>query len=449
MDSQVDFIRCPIYKGFKSSPNKDVVFTDSKVYTFLNLHESISSIEQSLRQRYSLFPYQPVSIQIDDTYSVILTFFALLRLGIPVLIINPKSPESEVRKLMEKSNSVALISRLLSFSKNEPTPKVSVNNFSVQSNETYMINPNHWAHIVPTSGSSGDSKLAVLTVGNYISHVEASQKLIPIDNSSMWSLSLPLYHVSGMAIVFRVLLNEGMISLRLSQKSSTHISLVETQLKKILSEDKTTLINKKCILLGGSAISLSLLETCKTLKLNVFYSYGMTESTSQIATLGKVLPHMTLKLEGEEIYIKGPSLFKGYLHKGYCSLTTDHDGFFNTGDLGEFKNDELIIIGRKDRLFISGGENVYPEEIEKSLRSLSYITEAYVISVSDEKFQSKAVVFCSPFDEEILNRLKNDLKLMLPSFKIPKEFLALSNKHLENKLKVSLNDLETIYLNTH
>jgi len=252
-----------------------------------------------------------------------------------------------------------------------------------------------------TSGTTDRPKIACHTLGNHIHSALGIFSEIPLGPEDRWHLSLPLHHVAGIAILFRCYLSGASILLSPDLSYATHISLVPTQLGR-LKENRF-----KVILLGGAPISPDHISG------NIFESYGMTEMSSTIALSGRVLPHRLVKIENGEIHVQGKTLFSGYL--GHPPV----EGWFPTGDLGYFDAaNQLHFTGRKDSLFISGGENIQPEEIEKHLKTLPQIIEAVVVGAPDPEFGKKPVAFLQPLcytqaEVEIL------LKEKLPKFKIP------------------------------
>lgn len=438
MDTKLTQIRCPIYNGFITTPDSMCMYSETHNYTYKEFHNLSLQCMHHIKTRYTISSHTIVTLQLSSVFDTILYFWSLLRLGVPVLIINPQSPNRDRDDLMSKAESTILISN------NNILECAGAIDFL--ENAPIYLHLKSWVHIVPTSGSSGASKLAVLSLQNYIESVNASQELIPVTNSSVWALMLPLFHVSGMSIVFRSFCNGGAISLVLSSHI-THISVVETQLKRLLETDRSLLSKASYILLGGGSLSPSLLAYCSNESLPIFPTYGMTEFTSQISTHGSILSHALVTIKNNCIWVKGESLFKGYLNHGMCTLKTDENGYFYTGDLGEIDSENrLIVKGRNDRLFISGGENVSPEEIENALYACSKFKKVCVISVPDSTFQEKGIAFLDPFDEEIIPELVQKLKQQIASYKIPKEFLPLPTHFKKDKLKLSFSELKKEYI---
>lgn len=321
------------------------------------------------------------------------------------------------------------------------------------------------ATIIFTSGSTGSAKAAVHSIGNHFFNALGSNSNIPFAPGDRWLLSLPLYHVGGMAIIFRSLLSGGSVaipdrSLSLQENLAglhiTHLSLVATQLYRLLENYSTGSISlPKAILLGGSAIPPSLIRRAVEYKLPIFTSYGSTEMASQITTTrpgdnlqhlltsGRLLPHRKLKiaLDGE-ILVGGDTLFQGYLENGICKSAKDPSDWFHTGDLGELDKDGYLhVIGRKDNMFISGGENIHPEEIERHLLQMDEIAQAIVVPVNDEIFGKRPAAFIRYKEKIHPELIRKHLLKLLPKFKTPDYFFELPISDDSERLKADRHAL--------
>jgi O-succinylbenzoic acid--CoA ligase len=160
---------------------------------------------------------------------------------------------------------------------------------------------------------------------------------------------------------------------------------------------------------------------------------------SQVATLksphdlrknpklsGQILPYRKVKLSSEgEILVKGKVLFTGYIKQNRVYLPLDKEGWFQTGDLGEFDDqDNLIVKGRRDNMFISGGENIHPEEIEECLLTHPNILQTIVVPFKNDEFGQRPVAFLKKRNKRITSLLEitSYLQKYLPKYKIPDSF---------------------------
>ncbi|GIU20646.1 MULTISPECIES: o-succinylbenzoate--CoA ligase [unclassified Shewanella] len=276
------------------------------------------------------------------------------------------------------------------------------------------IDPDAAVNAILTSGSSGTPKAAAHSLANHMASAAGSSELITLAAEDSWLLSLPLFHIGGLAILNRcalagacVVFEDKNLSLaeQLIRDSVSHLSLVSAQLQQLLNPDSESdagcnpendcLAQVKAMLLGGGAISANLLAELSKRDIKAYTSYGMTEMGSQITTgiartdgsSGKLLSGRELKIIDGEIWLKGECLFLGYLAEDGFNLPLDKDGWFYSKDLGHFDaNGNLCIDGRADNMFISGGENIQPEEIEAALKLHPLISDAIVFPVADAKF---------------------------------------------------------------
>ncbi|MEM8558733.1 MAG: o-succinylbenzoate--CoA ligase [Bacteroidota bacterium] len=284
------------------------------------------------------------------------------------------------------------------------------------------------ATLIHTSGSSGTPKAALHTWGNHAWSARGWIDRLGLGPGHRWLLDLPLYHVGGLAILVRCALAGAAVVLpppktplveAVRRYGVTHASLVATQLRRALDTatpaDLNALRGMDALLLGGSAIPDDLLREAYDAGLPILTSYGMTEMSSTVTatppdasfdalrTAGAVLPHRELRLaDDSEILVRGRTRFAGYLaHNDDVGATLtepfDADGWFATRDIGawvEIDGQRLLrVVGRKDRMFISGGENIQPEAIEAALLRLPSVRRASVVPVADAEFGHRPVAF--------------------------------------------------------
>jgi O-succinylbenzoic acid--CoA ligase len=333
------------------------------------------------------------------------------------------------------------------------------------------ININSSATIVFSSGSTGKPKGVLHSLGNHLYSAAGSNENIPIGPGESWLLSLPIHHVSGLESLFRAFLGGGSVTVPEPEASIeksilipgvSHVSLVHTQLSRLLKNPAAvrSMRHLKAILVGGSAIPDQIIERSYQLDLPVYKSYGSTEMASQITTTGKgdslerlyssgrLLRYRSLSIANDgEILVRGETLFQGYVHGNRLDNATDRRGWFHTGDIGRLDDvGYLTVLGRKDNMFISGGENIHPEEIEQALLNIKNIENAVVIPVEDEEFGMRPAAFIKyalpTFPDEIY--LRKILKESLPKFKIPDYFFPWPQGMDETGLKRDRKALQTL-----
>ncbi len=184
-------------------------------------------------------------------------------------------------------------------------------------------------------------------------------------------------------------------------------------------------------------MSASLVDEAVGRGLPIHTSYGLTEMASQVATTpqgasskelhtsGRALPGREVSISGTgEILVRGNTLFAGYVEGESLDRSLDEDGWFHTGDLGELDEEGYLrVLGRKDNLFVSGGENIQPEEIEEAIAGLPGVEAAVVVPVPDPEFGHRPVAFVRTKTDAVrLEHLARALEPVLPRFKIPVAF---------------------------
>lgn len=422
---------CPVKEAARFCPQKCAIARQNERVSYGELNQNIEKAQKKVRGKKILLCHPP-------TIHSISVLFAAFRENSPVFIGSFRLPFSE---LIKKGRELGCSLFIATEKEKEMDAAVctlddvfALPDVSGQ-NEPYLEEDSP-SVLLMTSGSTAIPKIAQLTLGNLYYNAPAVISCVNLQENDNWLLSLPLFHVGGLSIIFRSFLAKATLSLpcstltfaeNLQSLQPTHLSLVPTQLLRLLNEKNTAFFkNLKCLLLGGAPISQSLYEEGKARHLPLFLTYGLTEMASAVVItdvpkirdgrtfLGHPLPFRELKVEDGEIFVKGKTLFYGY-HPEKMS------GWFATRDFGVFDEQlGLAILGRKDRLFISGGENIQPEEIERALLQLPEIVEAIVVPKKHPEFDAVPFAFVR-FSKKIVAKknIFERLKEILPKFKIP------------------------------
>lgn len=378
-----------------------------------------------------------------------ITLWALFRMGAVVCPVNPAFPEKNVDAV------IALLEpccRVGEAKRNPPSNPQAGMEKQGQSRLSSFAWDSPCFSIVMTSGSSGVPRAAVHSADNHIQAALAANRNMPLAPGDRWLLSLPLFHVAGLAILFRcalagaaVVVPEADRTLEelLIQSCVTHVSLVPTQLHRLLESSQAIemLRSMKGILLGGAPASPALIRRAFDAGLPLVCSYGMTETSAQLCattpgasldsllTSGYPLLPDTLRIASDNaIEVCGSALFQGYVTKDsdYHLPLTD-DGWFRTGDVGYLdEQGRLHVTGRADAMFISGGENIQPEEIEGVLCALPGIRRAVVVPVAHDEYGMVSAAFLDMMEQNTIDEvsLRAELAKRLPRFKIPRHFLS-------------------------
>ena len=310
------------------------------------------------------------------------------------------------------------------------------------------------AAIVFTSGTTGRPKGAVLTRGNQLASARAAAVVLPLAPGDRWLASLPFFHVGGLGIVQRCLLSGACVVLPASfsaedldhaieEESVTHLSVVDATLRRILeSRGGRPLPDRvRAVVVGGGPVSPALVEACP----QALATYGLTESCAMATlvrpgsppaarrTAGQALPGIGLRIaEDGVIELRGPTVMRGYLDDAAATAAAIRDGWLRTGDLGELDPDgSLRVLARRDDLIVSGGENVYPAEIEQALLAHPAVADALVVGVPDERWGEvplALVVLRGPAEPDLRAFLETRLaRYKLPRIVFERELPRLAN----------------------
>lgn len=295
-----------------------------------------------------------------------------------------------------------------------------------------------------TSGSSGYPKALLHGWDAHLANAKGAAERIPLSPGCGWLLSLPLHHVSGISVLIRCLSSGATIvipdhalplEIQIS-KRVTHLSVVALQLERLLHA-RAPLHRLNAVLAGGGPIPASLIERSIKSGVPLHLTYGMTETASQITTTeklttcpspihaGKPLPEREVRLSASgEVQVRGRILAKGVLKSsGQIESITDAEGWASTRDVGSFnENNELTILGRCDRMIISGGENIHPEAIEAILRDVPEVARVAVVGVTHPVYGMRPMAFVAgSVNKDTLRDFLSDRveKLAIPDVFMP------------------------------
>lgn len=317
--------------------------------------------------------------------------------------------------------------------------------------------------IVYTSGTTGNPKGALLTFGNFWWNITGSALNLGVGRDDDWLACMPLFHVGGLSILLRsivygmgVTLHESFDAAKVNRAiddgNVTLLSVVAVMLERMLAERGSEPYPQslRAVLVGGGPVPAVLLRRALALGAPVLQTYGLTEAASQVATLGpddglrklgsagqplfSVGLHIlsperrggdgTELAPGEigEIAVSGPTVSPGYWDGATGAPRVRSTGLFRTGDLGYVDEEGyLYVVDRRDDLFVSGGENVYPAEVEAVLTAHPSIAEAAVVGEPNLEWGRVPVAFVvaregqQPTEEDI----RRHCRALLAAYKVP------------------------------
>jgi len=371
-----------------------------------------------------------VPLVAEPTPDAIVALLAALEHGIPVLLLHPSSPAHEHQRLIERAERHA----------GDLQPGDAI--------------------LVPTSGSTREPRLVIHTRGSLLASISASAvRLGAPTDGTRWLLSLTFAHVGGLLILLRSLALGGTVVVArsartpkelapfLAEKRVTHLSLVPTQLARLLDDPSFVFpASVRSVLVGGAAASPSLRASAALRHAPVSYTYGLTEMASQVATerpsaetaetaetageistssVGQPLVGVNVVVDDDQrLSVGGPMLMRGYL--GEEPLRAG--ALFRTGDAGQLdEHGALSLLGRLDDLIISGGENVAPQLVEAALGAVAGVSEVCVVGLPSAEWGQTVVAAVVPRDraqdrEHLARELEAVARAHLPTFARPKAY---------------------------
>jgi o-succinylbenzoate---CoA ligase len=397
--------------------------------------EAIVDLADRILAEFTKSSPQFISIATTDSIEFIALFMVGVRLGIPIFLGNPQWGSIEWEQI---ANLTARVDRQL---------------------HQNLI-------MIPTGGSSGKIKFAVHSWETLSASVRGFWEFYEVEEIDS-ICTLPLYHVSGLMQLMRSLLTNGKLLItgfhHLCEDSANYISsnyfisLVPTQLHKLLDLAPEWLSQFKTILLGGAPPSLDLLARARAARLPLALTYGMTETGSQITSLkpaeflagnnscGRILPHAQIELRSIEadgigsISIASQSLMLGY----FPSL--DLPKYFEPDDLGSIDDrGYLTIIGRTSGKIISGGENVYPIEVIDAIMATGLVNDVWVFGVPDRYWgQIVTAIYVAKDLDLSVDILKGSIAGKVSKYKIPKSWIKVDKiprNALGKAIEIELRD---------
>ena len=414
----------------KPDPQATFVIADGMELSFAQVDQMAAAACEVITSRAALKPGDKVALLMTSPLPFVLSLLALMRLGAVSVPINTRLTGRELRWQVKNADCRLMLC--------EPATRELAAQSGIDTLELPPISPSDAASdysgygafklsddfaIMHTSGTSGQPKAAVLTYGSVYHSAMASAKRLGKAADERWLCVLPLYHVGGLSIVLRSLIYGTAVEFGpsapfdldaanriLSGQPISLVSLVPTMLQRLLNAKvRPWNAHLRLILLGGEAPSTQLISRCAADNLPIATCYGMTETASHVAT---ALPEQVYAKPGSvgnarqegvelrvideagsdapvgipgEVLVKGGMLMRGYYQDSHATAQALRGGWLHTGDIGYMDADgDMFILQRRTDLIVSGGENVYPAEVEAVLRGHPSIAEAVVLGLPDE-----------------------------------------------------------------
>jgi O-succinylbenzoic acid--CoA ligase len=434
----------------EQNPDRVALSFGDLTWTFAELDNEVAELARKLAAAGVVQGDRVATILHNGALAAMLPH-ALLRLSATLVPLYTRLSEAEIAWQIEDIDPRLVIVE-------DRTPHLFVN--AINSRDLDSITPSnvdlrmthqsdHVASIIYTSGTTGRPKGAMLTLANFWWSAVGSALNLGVSEDDRWIACLPLFHVGGLSIVFRsaiygtrIIVHDGFDAASVNadiDRGATIVSVVSVMLERVLDDRGKRKLPQtfRCALVGGGPTPKILLERCISAGLPVAHTYGLTETCSQVATLspadavrklgsaGKPLHPNEIRLEGNEgeILVRGPIVMSGYYNQADATQRALEGGWLHTGDIGRLDDEGfLYVLDRRDDLIITGGENVYPAEVESALLAHDSVVEAAVIGIDDPTWGQRVVAVARLCREIQVEDLETHCRALLAAYKVPREF---------------------------
>ncbi len=397
--------RCPVAVAAEKNGDAPALVANGRTYSYAQLDGEVRRAVAWLR-RQGVEHESRVGVVAANRVETVVLFHAVGRLGAALVPFNVRLSAAELEGLVGKAGCPVILAdeggqRLVPRAQRFDAWGDSADAAEGNAEEAVVA-------VLYTSGTTGEPKPIALTRAQFEASAAASGASLGNDSQQKWLLCLPLFHVGALALVSRcafygatVVLEQGFDAARTSSLVDagqvTHASLVATALRRWVAERAGRRVPQAlhAVLVGGGPLPIALWKEARALGIPVLQTYGLTEACSQVTTerlgeadgttAGPPLPGVEVRVVAEsgcdcmlddvgEIWVRGPTVGK----------STE---WLRTKDLGSFDTrGRLTVHARRGDLIISGGENVFPSEVERVLEAHPLIAEAVVLAQPDAEW---------------------------------------------------------------
>lgn len=472
-----------------ANPNALALLYEGKAWRYHELDRDVNTLCGGLLA-HGIQRGQHIAVLMPNSADTVLLIHALIRLGAVLVPLNTRLTADELSYQVNAADCNCLIYDAAYSEKVQPLDirKLAFDEIvsGDQAVETREIDLDVTHAILFTSGTTGHPKGVVLTYANHFYGATASAFRIGTLPEDRWLCCLPLYHVGGLNILMRcclygtaVVLHNGFdvekVRQSLEQDQVTLASLVPTQLFRLMGEIESSTAplshHLRLILLGGAAATPELVTRSQVLGIPIATTFGMTETDSQVATqtpdatrhkpgsVGRALLFSIIRIVDEhskplepgqigEIVVSGPTVMREYYRNQQATQKALQNGWLHTGDLGYFDADgDLWIVQRRSDLIVSGGENVYPAEVESVLRQHPAVEEVCVIGLPDAEWGQRVAAAVVLKPDAVINQdtLIAFVREHLAGYKVPRIIRFVAALPLTASGKIERKSVPTLF----
>jgi len=436
---------CPVHARARATPGAPALTAGGRQLCFADLDAEVAAWGGRLH-RLGVSSGDRVALLSWNRTAAVALLFAVRRLGAALAPLNARLTRSELVPLVDRlAPRVVLVEEALG----DRLPGARVleaveREAAGPRGETGPLDATRDWVVLFTSGTSGPPKAARLPVRGLLASAAASRGNLGASEADRWLCTLPLFHVGGLAMAVRCAVDGSALVLHprfdapaaareLSEGGITHTSLVPRTLAQTL-EAGVRPSTLRAVLIGGGPLPGELARRARQARIPVLHTYGLTEACSQVATerpaeadgttAGPPLPSLEVRIVAGEIQVRGPTLMAGYLGDPAASEAALAGGWLHTGDAGRLDGrGRLHVLARRSDLIVSGGENVYPAEVETVLASHPAVAEAAVVGRADLAWGEVPVAAVVLRPGATAEGLLGWVRERLAGFKVPAELV--------------------------
>ncbi len=447
-------------KQFTAHANKELLCTDeNRSYCYADIERASARIANSLADCGAV-PGDRISAQIEKSPQALSVYLACLRAGFVYHPLNPAFQTPELEFFLADARPRVLVcdpaneAMLGPLAKRAGIPKLHLLDGEGNGSREFKSlrrGKDDLAALLYSSGTTGEPKGIMLTHGNLLSNALALVDTWGFTGDDRLLHVLPIFHVHGLFVAINCVLLSGasmrwLPALDTAQvveflPECTVMMGVPTYYTRLLQSKKLTadVCKRMRVFISGSAPLL--VKTFGEFEARtghrILERYGMTETgmntsnplhgVRKSGTVGPPLPGVEVRVANDtgELQVRGPNVFAGYWNRPDNSTGEfAKDGFFNTGDRGRIDEDGYVsIVGRVRDMVITGGLNVFPQEIERFIDDLCGVRESAVIGIPHADFGEAVIAIVVPGDgatiseQDVIQAAKENLA----DYKVPKQ----------------------------
>jgi O-succinylbenzoic acid--CoA ligase len=292
--------------------------------------------------------------------------------------------------------------------------------------------------VMATSGTAGVPKLVELSRAALEAALDASSTVLSVTPRDPWISCLTPAHMGGMLVLLRAVVLGAHVEVHarfepdrlVEAPAGASVSLVPPMLRRLV-DARIDLSRFGTLLVGGDALDATLADEARALGGRVVVTYGLTETSGGVVYDGVPFPTMRVRISptDDRIEVRGPTLMEGYrFDPGATGAAFTPDGWLRTGDVGSLGPDgRLAVHGRADDAIRTGGETVWPQEVERGLSEHPKVADVAVVGRPDPEWGRHVVAFIvpvDPADPPTLKELRDHTSERLARFKAPRELIV-------------------------